>query len=87
MVPLFLAGTCAIPAAVAHGAWPLAAGGLAAMAVAVGLQGRTHRREVTSPAPFRGPFDAVARLFVEQWITFPRYLMSGELARAWRATR
>jgi hypothetical protein len=86
-VPLFLAGTCAIPAACALGAWPLAAGGLAVMAVAVALQGRTHKREATPPAPFRSPFDVVARLFVEQWITFPRYLVSGELARAWRATR
>jgi hypothetical protein len=30
--------------------------------------------------------DVVARIFAEQWITFPRYVMSGELARTLRRT-
>ena len=28
--------------------------------------------------------DWAARLFVEQWVTFPRYVLSGGFARAWR---
>jgi hypothetical protein len=56
------------------------------MALAVALQGRGHAVERTSPAPFRGPLDVVARLFAEQWITFPRFVLSGGFARAWRAS-
>jgi hypothetical protein len=28
----------------------------------------------------------IARLLVEQWITFPRFVVSGGFARAWRST-
>ena len=82
-VPVFLLGTCAVVAAPWLG-WPAAAAGPAAMTVAMALQGRTHRREAVSPAPFRGPLDVLARIFAEQWITFPRYVLSGGWARAWR---
>ena len=27
------------------------------------------------------------RFFVEQWITFPRYVLSGGFSRAWREAR
>jgi hypothetical protein len=56
------------------------------MVGAVALQGRGHRLEGVAPIPFRGPIDVVSRIFVEQWVTFPRYVLSGGLARAWRAT-
>ena len=82
-VPIFWAGTLAVPLA-ALGPWWLAPAGLGAMVTAVASQGRGHRREKTEPVPFRGPLDVVARLFAEQWITFPRYLLSGALARRWR---
>jgi hypothetical protein len=49
------------------------------------LQGRGHRLEASRPLPFRGPGDVVARLFVEQWITFPRFVAGGGFAAAWRA--
>lgn len=80
-VPLFMAGTVALPLSVVFG--PLvAASGVFAMVFAVALQGRGHRRETEAPAPFRSPFDAILRLFVEQWLTFPRYVLSGEFRRA-----
>lgn len=83
-VPLFLLGTCAVLVTPVLGPWWLSAGGLIGMALAAGLQGRTHKLERTPPAPFRGPTDILARLFAEQWISFPRYVLSGEFARAWR---
>ena len=82
--PLFVVGTCAVPPALVLGAWWLAALGLGAMLAAIALQGRTHKLERTPPPAFRGPLDVLARLFVEQWVTFPRYVLSGEFARAWR---
>lgn len=78
-VPLFWAGTLALLASPL--AWWLAPAGLSSMALALVLQGRGHRLERTPPVPFRGPLDAVQRLFVEQWITFPRFVLSGGLRR------
>jgi len=84
-VPLFEAGTVALVAAPFVSGW-LALAGLVAMATAMALQGRGHRGEATPPIPFAGPLDVVARIFVEQWVTFPRYVASGRFAAAWRAS-
>ncbi len=84
-VPLFILGTCAVLLVPLVSAGWLAPCGLGAMLAAVALQGRTHKREKIPPAPFRGPRDFLMRLFAEQWVTFPRYVLSGEFARAWRA--
>ena len=82
-VPVFQLGTVAVLAAPFVRSW-LAPAGLVAMAGAMALQGRTHRREGTPPYPFRGPGDVVARILAEQWLTFPRFVLSGGFARAWR---
>jgi Protein of unknown function (DUF962) len=81
--PLFLAGTMALPLALAT-RWWLAPLGAIAMIVAIAVQGRGHARETVAPVPFRGPLDVVARIVAEQWITFPRYVVTGGFARAWR---
>ena len=85
-VPLFQLGTVVLATAplTALG-WALP--GLGAMGVAMALQGRGHRLETVGPVPFRGPFDALSRIFVEQWVTFPRFVLSGGFARAWRSAR
>jgi hypothetical protein len=85
-VPLFQVGTLLLVASPLLGlGWALA--GLGGMVAAVALQGRGHRLETVPPVPFQGPGDVVARIFVEQWVTFPRFVLSGGFARAWRATR
>src|SRR5205823_14704118 len=83
--PLFVLGTCALVASPWAG-WPAAVAGAAGMVTALAAQGRGHKVEHTAPAPFRGPADVLARFFVEQWITFPRYLLSGRFVEAWRGT-
>ncbi|HVP60760.1 MAG TPA: terminase [Myxococcaceae bacterium] len=83
-VPVFQVGTVALATAPFLSGW-LAALGFGAMAGAMVMQGRTHRREQTPPVPFRGPGDVVARILAEQWLTFPRYVASGAFGRAWRA--
>lgn len=82
-VPLFVAGTFAAVLAPFTSIWLLV---FAVPAVALPLvaQGRGHRLEADPPSPFRGPGDFAARLFLEQWVTFPRYVLSGGFARAWR---
>jgi hypothetical protein len=85
-VPMFQLGTVLLVASPLVGL-ACAVPGLIGMVAAVAIQGRGHRLETTPPVPFRGPGDVVARIFVEQWVTFPRFVLSGGFTRAWRATR
>jgi hypothetical protein len=85
-VPLFLAGGVALAASTVLSPW-LALAGVLAMVTAVAAQGRGHARETTRPVAFRGPADVLVRIFVEQWVTFPRFVLSGGFAAAWRAAR
>jgi len=83
-VPIFVAGIAAVIAGViAVDPW-IAIGGLAAAVGAIAIQGRGHAREEAPPAPFDGGLDAIARIFAEQLITFPRFVIGGGFARAWR---
>jgi hypothetical protein len=81
--PLFLSGNIALVASPFIGVW-FAPGGLVAMALAMALQGRTHKLEQTPPVPFAGPLEVLGRIFAEQWIQFPRYVLSGGFFRALR---
>jgi len=81
-VPIFMLGTCALVAAPFVGWWNVPIGA-AAMVGAMGLQGWTHRAEAVAPVPFRGALDVVARIMAEQWITFPRFVLTGGLFRSW----
>lgn len=82
--PFFVGGFAALVASPALG-WPLAVGGVAAMVGVMALQGRGHRREQTAPVPFEGPGDVLTRIVAEQLVTFPRFLIDGGFARAWRS--
>jgi uncharacterized membrane protein YGL010W len=85
-VPLFLLGNCAVVAAPFTRGW-FALAGVALTAVAFAMQGRGHAFESGRPVPFSGPLNAVVRILAEQWITFPRFVLSGGFARAWRGAR
>lgn len=83
-VPLFLAGNVVAIAGPLLGPGWLVAVGLLGMVVSLVAQGRAHRREVAAPVAFRGPRDVLFRILAEQWITFPRYVLTGAFFRAWR---
>ena len=76
-VPAFIAGILA--AAVNLLALSLVGVGvsLAFAALAFVVQGLGHKREPMAPVPFDGPGDALRRVFAEQFITFPRFVLSG----------
>ena len=82
--PLFVAGTVALLASPWVRSLGLALGGAAAMVAVMLVQMRSHLTEPAAPATFRGPLDVIQRFLAEQWITFPRYILSGEFVRAWR---
>ncbi len=86
-VPLFLLGTIALVAAVLQLSLVLLAVAIGCIVVAVALEGRGHRLEPVSPEPFSGPLNFVSRLFFEQWVTFPRFFLSGGWGAALRKVR
>jgi len=63
----------------------LALVGIIATVASIALQGRGHKAEVNSPEPFTGVGNALSRIFLEQWVTFPRFVLSGGWFRALRS--
>lgn len=61
--------------------------GLIGIVASLAIQGRGHKLEEQAPEPFTDRKDAVSRLLAEQFITFPRFVASGEWWRAWRNRR
>lgn len=80
-VPAFIAGTLATITQVANARWPGALLAIVVAAVAFAVQGLGHRRERVPPEPFTDAGDFVARVFAEQFITFPRFVLVGHWAR------
>ena len=76
-VPLFLLANLLIVVAAIRLSGVLLAAGVVAVALAVALQGRGHKRERVPPEPFTGAANFIGRLFFEQWVTFPRFVLSG----------
>jgi uncharacterized membrane protein YGL010W len=76
-VPAFVAGVLAAANLAWHRLWLGAGFAVVIAVVAFALQGIGHRRERQPPVPFDGPGDLLARVFAEQFITFPRFVLSG----------
>ena len=70
-VPAFVLGNAALVVTVLLGLWAAAAAALAVMALSMAVQGRGHKLEDVPPEPFTGPANALSRVFLEQWVTFP----------------
>jgi phage terminase small subunit len=83
-VPAFVAANTALVAALLLGKWIVVVLSLAVMAASLAWQGRCHRGEPEQPEPFSGSREAVVRILVEQWVTFPRFAFSGRWKRALR---
>jgi hypothetical protein len=86
-VPLFMLGTVALVVAVIQLSLVLLVVAIGCIVVAVALQGRGHRLEAVPPEPFTGPLNFVSRLFLEQWVTFPRFVIAGGWGAALRRVR
>jgi len=86
-VPLFQLATLLLIGALVGRSMSAAVIAVIGMVVALVLQGRGHRREPETPAPFAGAADFVSRFVVEQWVTFPRFVLSGAWADNLRRAR
>jgi len=80
-VPVFIAGVLAFVTQVARAQWFGAAVSAVVAVAAFAVQGVGHKRERVAPEPFAGPGDFVARVFAEQFITFPRFVLMGQWSR------
>ena len=85
-VPLFLFGAAGFMVSIARLSWISAAVSFAALIVSLALQGRGHGLEEHPPEPFTGKTNAVARILLEQSVTFPRFVLSGGWWRALRSS-
>jgi len=85
VVPLFLVGNVLLVWSVVRGAWLMAVLAVGVSVVSIVVQGIGHRKEPVPPEPFTSPFNAVARILCEQWLTFPRFVLSGGWLRALRS--
>jgi hypothetical protein len=83
-VPVFLLSNVALVVAAARGSWPGALVAVAVMVASIAAQGRGHRWEPVAAEPFTSPYNALARIFCEQWVTFPRFVLSGGWSHALR---
>ena len=82
VVPLFLLGNAGLVLACVEASWRVALASFGAMVASLALQGLGHRKEEVPPEPFTSPTNAFLRLFLEQWVTFPRLVASGGWLRA-----
>ena len=80
-VPAFELAVIALAASVFMHSGMLAIYALALLIVAFAAQGIGHRREREQPTPFAGPADTVTRILAEQFITFPRFVLTGKWLR------
>lgn len=86
-VPLFLASSVGFLVALLERHWLLALGAAVLMGIAFAAQGLGHREEPLRPEPFTSPFNALSRIVLEQWVTFPRFVLSGTWMRILRESR
>ena len=80
-VPLFQVGTVILAYAVIRISGAAASLGVVCLVAALLAQGRGHKLERETPAPFDGAADFVSRFVAEQWVTFPRFVLSGRYFR------
>jgi hypothetical protein len=76
-VPLFWIGALHFVGALLFRGALFGIGGLALMAIAIFLQGKGHEMEKAEAAPFKSPVDFTLRILAEQFVTFPRFVLTG----------
>jgi uncharacterized membrane protein YGL010W len=81
-VPLFWTGCLSLITGFAYG-WRSLAFGIPQIVLSMIMQGIGHKQEALAPEPFGSPVNFLRRFCLEQWLTFPRFLLSGGWWRAW----
>lgn len=82
MVPIFILGVVYAVVAGVQGRWLAAGLSLLLPLVSIAIQGKGHKTEPNPPLPFDGPGDFVKRIFTEQFVMFPMFVLSGQWFQA-----
>lgn len=83
-VPLFWLGGVGIVAGTVRMSIALVLASVVALVVSLAAQGVGHGREAVPPEPFTSRWNAFARIFIEQFFTFPRFVLTGRWLRTYR---
>ncbi|MDB5980969.1 MAG: hypothetical protein JWQ69_1984 [Pseudomonas sp.] len=83
-VPLFIIAALLILDGLLELSFSSIAIGVIGLIAAMAFQRHGHSLEAQSPEPFSDRNDAIKRLLVEQFVTFPRFVLSGGWWRAWK---
>lgn len=83
-VPLFIIAALLIVDGLLGLSFSSIAIGVIGLIAALGFQRHGHSLEAQSPEPSTDRNDALKRLLVEQFVTFPRFVLSGGWWRAWK---
>ena len=86
-VPLFMLASALVVVAVVTLSPGLLVVAVVGLVLSVAIQGRGHKLEPVPPEPFTGRANLLGRLFFEQWVTFPRFVLSGGWWRNFQETR
>lgn len=87
LVPGFLIANLHLLWALFNGSYISTAASLAIMLLSIVLQGGGHKQEPNPSIPFTSPSNAIARLLIEQWINFPRFVLSGNWWRVLKSAQ
>ena len=86
-VPLFQIGTLLLVYGAVQRLAVVVGLSVVCVVISLSMQGRGHRLEAEPPTPFGGAGDLLRRIVAEQWITFPRFVLSGGWYRNLRAAK
>jgi len=81
-VPFFITGTLSLLLAFITLNILLIITSVTLMAISMGAQGYGHGKEKVPAIPFSGFVNAVTRIFLEQLITFPKFVFTGQWYKA-----
>ncbi|MEM7061747.1 MAG: terminase [Cyanobacteria bacterium P01_B01_bin.77] len=84
-VPLFILAHIGLVAAISYRKPLPALTCVGVVAASLGLQRKGHALEEQAPEPFSSGWNFAARLYTEQFYTFPKFLLSREFQQAWLA--
>lgn len=76
-VPTFISATMSLVSALFRLDITSAIYAVLIMAVSFSVQGLGHSKEANPSVPFDGPTNAIVRIFLEQFVSFPRFFVSG----------
>jgi hypothetical protein len=82
LVPGFICANLYLIYSLIDGHYLFALLSLTGMGLSIALQGIGHKQEALPSIPFTSPSNAVSRLLIEQWVNFPRFVLTGGWWRA-----